>query len=175
LNQSVKRHGTVFDAGQEHKRQVIDLGTKSRSENDIYEILGRLRAAEAVPILVAIMEEEEIDNMIQGMSPVMRALAEIGSAAVPELIRSINEAKVTASDFPEPRGSDISEEARQWYLGIIQGRIELRATLVLGEIGDRRAIPALERLQSTSDNQFIQEQAREAIRKIQDKSAQPDK
>ncbi|MEK6410028.1 MAG: hypothetical protein AABN34_24150 [Acidobacteriota bacterium] len=144
-----------------------DAGTKSRAENAIYEILGRLRAAEAVPLLVAIMEHEEIDDMIQGMSPVMRALAEIGPAAVPQLIESIDSAKLTASASPELLVSDLTEETRQRNLAWIKGRIELRAILVLVAIGDPRAIPTLHWLQKTADNSFIETQARNAAQRIQ--------
>lgn len=169
-NQSVKRPGTDSDRTMhERTERVVDPNTKSRTENDIYEVLGRLHAVEAVPLLVAIMEKEEIDDMIQGMSPVMRALAEIGPGAVPQLTMSIDGAKSTASAF---LASNLTEESRQRNLGWFQGRIELRATLVLREIGDPRAIPALERLETTSDNQFIVTQAREAVRKIQNKSGQ---
>ena len=172
-NQAVKRPGTVAGGSVPgHNARVVDPNTRSRTENDIYDILGRLRAVEAVPLLVAIMEEEEIDDMIQGMSPVMRALAEIGPAAVPQLIRSIDDAKSTASAVPELLASDLTEETRRRNLGWIQGRIELRATLVLREIADPRAIPALERLQTMSDNEFIVTQAREAVTKIQNRTGQ---
>ncbi len=154
------------------KNPLTDSETKARLENHIYEMLGQLHAAEAVPLLVTIMEEEEINDMIQGMSPVMRSLVEIGRPAVPRLIESIDTAKSTASVSRELRASDLTEETRERNLSWIQGRIELRATLVLREIGDQRAIPALERLQTSSDNPFIVNQAREALREIQNKGTQ---
>jgi HEAT repeat protein len=122
----------------ENDNQSVDPETKSKLENNIYELLGRLHAADAVP----------------------------------QLIDSIERAKSIASNLAELRTSDLTEEARQRRLGRRQGTIELRATLVLREIGDQRAIPALEELQTTSDNQFIVTQAREAVLRIQNKGGQ---
>ena len=144
-------------------RVPVNYATKSRSLNVIYSILSRLHAVGAVPLLIAIMEEEEIDNMIQGMSPVMRTLAAIGSAAVPQLINSIGGARDSALSLPELSAPSLTEATRERRLGWLQGRIELRATLVLREIGDQQAIPALERLMQRSNNEFIVNQASEAI------------
>jgi HEAT repeat protein len=158
-----------YDIEMEHANQRLDRGTRSRLKNYIYEILGRLHATEAVPLLINIMEREEVDDMIQGMSPVMRALAEIGAAAVPQLIESIENANSTALSFPEIR-SALSEETLRRRLGWIQGRIELRSVLVLREIGDPRAISTLESLQTRSDNEFVAKQAHEAVQEIRSKT-----
>ena len=147
----------------ERLRVPVNYDTKSRSLNVVYSILSRLHAVEAVPLLIAIMEEEEIDNMIQGMSPVMHALAAIGSAAVPQLINSIDAARDSALSLPELSAPNLPEATRERRLDWLQGRIELRATLVLREIDDQQAIPALERLMQRSNNEFIVNQAREAI------------
>lgn len=144
----------------------LDDATKSRVMNDIYEVLGHLRAAKAVPLLVSIMEKEEIDNMIQGMSPVMRSLAEIGSDAVPALIQCLEEARNTALASASLRPPDLNDEARRPRVDSTEGRIQLKAILVLGQIGDKRAIPALENIETSTENQFTREQAREAVQTI---------
>jgi HEAT repeat protein len=165
-NKTVEPNPSTVDSVLEQSRQSRDPHTKSTSENAIYEVLGQLHAAEAVPLLVTIMEEEEVHDMIQGMSPVMRGLAEIGPAAVPRLVESIDTA---ASKAKALLSSGLSEERRQSDL-IQEGRIELRATLVLRAIGDPRAIPALERLQQATNNWFIAREAREAVESIQNRT-----
>jgi HEAT repeat protein len=159
---------------QEHRTTIerstkdLDDHTKSRVINDIYEILGQLHAAQAVPLLVSIMKKEEIDNMIEGMTPVMRALAEIGSDAVPALIQCLEEANTTLASA-RLRPPDLNDETRRRRLDWIEGRTQLRAILVLGNIGDKRAIPALEKVETSTENQFIREQAREAEQTIRRK------
>ena len=51
--------------GVSYSNQNLDPHTRSTSKNAIYEVLGQLHAAEAIPLLVTIMEDEEIDDMIQ--------------------------------------------------------------------------------------------------------------
>lgn len=146
--------------------QALDLATKSRVMNDIYEALGRLHAIQAVPLLISIMENEEINDMIQGMSPVMRALAEIGPEAVPQVTECIDNARNTALASASLQGPDLSDETRKRRLDLIEGRIQMRALLVLRKIGDKRAISSLEKVEATTDNQFIRGQAREALQAI---------
>jgi PBS lyase HEAT-like repeat-containing protein len=169
-NNTDQKGALTSEQALEHRKISLDAHANSVAKNAIYDVLGHLRAAEAVPLLVIIMEEEEIDNMIQGMSPVMRSLAEIGPAAVPSLIESINKATDSLLILIGP-----NEAARQNDLvggkGRIElGRIQLRATLVLRAIGDQRAIPALQRLHDTSKNPFIVREAREAIESIHNRT-----
>ena len=147
----------------------LDDATRSRVINDIYEALGRLHTAEAVPLLVSIMENEEIADMIQGMSPVMRALADIGPAAVPALIESLDESTSKALASADVHIPDPAAEERERTFHLIEGRIQERGILVLRKIGDKRAIPAIERAEASTDNQFIRKQAREALQTIRTK------
>jgi HEAT repeat protein len=142
---------------------------KSILKNDLYELLGRLHAKEAVPLLISIMEQEEISDLIQGMTPVMRALAEIGPAAVPEIIESLESAEATAS-AQLISSSGLAEDERQRRLDWATGRIQLRNVLVLREIGSPEAIPYLEELRAKTSNEFIIREVQSAIKKIQDKA-----
>ena len=166
-NHAGERSLSAADYVAEQRKQSLDAHAKSMSENAIYDVLGQLHAAEAVPLLVIIMEEEEIDNLFQGMSPVMRALAQIGDAAVPRLIESIDTAAVLLASrrTQEALGNLVRGKG-----AIELGRIQLRATLVLGEIGDPRAVPALQRLQATTDNSFIAREASDAIDSIKNRT-----
>jgi hypothetical protein len=146
--------------------ESLDDHMKSRLGNDIYEILGRIHASEAVPPLVDIMKREEVYDMIQGMSPVMRSLAEIGPASVPQLIDCIDEAGAKTLTSPDLQARDLPDETGQRKVRWIEDTIQLRAILVLRKIGDKRAIPALERVQAMSNNEFIRNEAREAVKTI---------
>jgi hypothetical protein len=90
----------------EPQKQLMGLEISGRLKNDVCELLGNLHAEEAVPMLVEIMEREEIHDLIPGMTPVMRALAAIGPPAVPRLIESVEMAEVTASTFPFSTADD---------------------------------------------------------------------
>ena len=142
--------------------RLRSLEVGGRLRNDVYELLGRLGAKDAVPLLVQIMEDQEIYDMIPGMTPVMRAIAEIGPAAVPRLIESIAKVEVTAASLH----SGESAESRHWsYI-----RKQENAVLVLKAIGDPSALPALERLITTSNNVFLIEETLRAIQKLKEKA-----
>ncbi len=111
--------------------QLAQLEISGRLKNDVMEILGRLQAQAAVPLLIRIMEEREIDNLWEKMRSEMYALVAIGSPAVPRLIELIKEAKVAAKRNPH---------------GISAYRLQVRAAKVLGLIGDARALPVLKEL-----------------------------
>ena len=110
------------------KEESLRLG---QLEYDVEELLGKLHAEEAIPLLIKIMEERTAFNALEKMCPEMYALVEIGPAAVPKLIESIENAQARA------RRLDNSMPSLP---------IQRRAAIVLGRIGDRRALPILERL-----------------------------
>jgi HEAT repeat protein len=67
--------------GAENSRYLVSLDVSGRLRNDVYELLGRLHAEDAVHLLVEIVEEQTIDNLIPGMTPVMRDRTGGGSTA----------------------------------------------------------------------------------------------
>src|SRR5262249_4403469 len=128
----------------EAMKNLLVLEIDSRLKNDVYELLGNLHAEEAVPILVEIMEHQEIYDLIPGMSPAMRAIAEIGPGAIPRLIESLENAQMTAASiWTSP---DLSEEENRGIISCYSTRIQENVILVLEKIGDERALPALEKL-----------------------------
>jgi len=85
----------------------------------------------------------------------MRSLAQIGAPAVPDLIQELESAASNASSLvlndevaPSRSGDTprLLEENTKWDGSREISIIRIRAVLVLGEIGDERALPALERL-----------------------------
>lgn len=108
---------------------------QSRLQPDVYELLGRLHAEEAVPLLIKAMEERQPYKLSEYCDLDMRALVEIGPAAVPRLIESMEEAETTA------------EQNEHEGLQVTALMIKLRAGMVLGDIGDVRALPILEKLE----------------------------
>jgi PBS lyase HEAT-like repeat len=155
----------------EAARRLIRLSIDWRLKADVYELLGKLRAEEATPLLIEAMEREERHSLIAGMSPVMRSLAAIGSAAVPALIASLENAETTAGSLSGIWDSSISPEVVGRSLEDDANRIRVRAILVLEAIGDSRAIPALENIHERTTNEFIARIAKEAVDKIRRKAS----
>lgn len=150
-------------------KKSMSLEISGRLSNDVYELLGRLHAVQAVPLLVEIVEKQEIDSLIPGMTPAMRALAEIGPVAVPRLIESIENAASTAAFSPYVTAPDLSEEAKQRNLEWQRIRIQVNAVLVLENIGDARALPVFEKLLNTTRNEFLARMVGDAITALKQK------
>jgi len=104
---------------------------------DCIELLGLMKSEDAVPAIIKALEI----RMPSGREPKrglqeIRALEEIGSPAVPALIDALARA-------PETAGNQKSIYAPGERL------IQIRMALTLADIGDPRAIPALEDLGKT--------------------------
>jgi len=123
-----------------------------RLENDVVELLGKLHSVEAIPILIKLFwSRPEITSL--GMYPYMQALVSIGSSAVPKLIEVLNDAQSIAVKAVERENLD-NDKQQQW-IDYKTYRIQAKAILVLGEIGDRQAMPILSRLRSTTKNEDL--------------------
>lgn len=124
-----------------------------RLEADICQLLGRLRAVEAVPLLIEMMQSRDSFTGLASMVTEMQAIAEIGPPAVPLLIEAIEDAPNRAAriGFGDPQPSE--EERIKFIQGEV-AKIRARAARVLGEIGDKRALQTLERLLLEPPNEF---------------------
>lgn len=171
---------------------VFRLTINQRLTSDAISLLGELRAAEGVPILIRIMESRGEPSGIE-----LEALRKIGSPAVPSLIKSITNASIsaTAAMFEQPiafhveilidltrdteNAEDEDEEwdaggdeedaidpESEWVIEIDTLRIKEKALRVLGEIGDESALPFLESLIKTEGNQALAPSILDAIRRI---------
>jgi HEAT repeat protein len=172
--------------------KVSRLAINQRLIYDGFALLGDLRAVEGVPILVRIMERSRwIGPETRGFE--FEALSKIGSPAVPSLIKSIENARVTAiailseepigfyflsgdsEDDSEDVDDDESDPARDGNAldpeleQIVEDRttrIIERALEVLAEIGDESALPFLEALIKTDGYEALEPSIRCAIRVI---------
>jgi HEAT repeat protein len=167
------------DNGYERAReQLSKLDITFRLKRDVIGLLGELKAEEAVPVLIMLMWQDlEAQIMTDGLktrfSDAMRALVSIGEVAVPSLIETLETAETVASSV---RYNDAPQSDR-WVLTVEdkvaqnKSRIQTRAIIVLGEIGDKRAVPVLSRMlvEANGLDEFQKRYIREAIEKIESK------
>lgn len=164
----------VEQKNSETLMRVISPEIAWRLQNDVYELFGRLHSVEAVPTLIKIMEHEQIYFKLASMSGEMQALVKIGPPAVPHLIEAIETAEERAASI-QFGGSQPTEEEKGRYIMSEAAKIRAKVARVLGEIGDVRAVPVLEKLLAASnelnswrpDKPYIEE----AINKIKEKSS----
>jgi PBS lyase HEAT-like repeat len=160
-------------SGSKEKRCYTNPKTNWEVSSAVCELLGRLRAVEAIPPLLKIMENEvDIGGNITAMTFEMQSLVAIGEPAVSQIIGFFESAESRAESikFGAPQPSrEVQTRHRQAQAAIMRAR----AAAILGEIGDVRALPVLEESLRLSpagawrpDLQFI----REAITKIKGKN-----
>lgn len=143
-------------------RRLTSLIITDRLRNDVINTLGQLGAAEAVPLLVRIMWKEQSLGATEQMNAAMEALRMIGEKAVPELIAAVETADAMVSAERREEG----ESSRR----IDVFRLKVRGTIVLGRIGDQRALPTLESLLKQTDDKFLLPYVEDAIAEIKRRS-----
>lgn len=121
----------------------LEIGWRLR--DDAYELLGRLRAVESVPLLLRIAESRESFARFSTLTAEMRVLVEIGPPLVPLLIEEMEKAKERAASirFGDPQPT---QEEKTRFINGEAAKMRARAARILGEIGDKRALPSLEKL-----------------------------
>lgn len=134
---------------------LYDLEITGRLTDDAAELLGQLHAVESIPILIELMRRRVAIDWPRGLDQLMRSLAQIGAPAVPDLIEELesaasNASRVVIRDEVKSSASQnepgLPQENTKWDGSREITIIRIRALLVLGEIADERALPALERL-----------------------------
>lgn len=133
---------------------TADLEITTRLTSDAVELLGRLRAVEAVPILIKLMKEPDVVVTHNwSINNTMRALIEIGPPAVPPLIDEIERvsAKISAAESDQKHTADEINV----LIARTVARIQNKMVIVLGEIGDERAMPVLEKLLDPTRNPLL--------------------
>jgi len=146
----------ALDHYQDYRPEdLYDLEITARLRDDAAELLGQLHAVEAVPILIAVLHRQVEASFPRGLNRVMRSLVQMGPPAVPALLEEIENASSTApslvfrdEDAPSESGDKprLHEKNNQWDGSREVAIIRIRAAMILGEIGDGRALPVLERL-----------------------------
>jgi len=106
--------------------KLLDLDITARLREDAIELLGDVRAQEAIPYLITNMERQPILSKLYWCVS-MESLVKIGSPAVPQLLESL---QALAEKNPKDR-DDFAIK---------------RYAMVLAKIGDPRALPVLEKI-----------------------------
>jgi HEAT repeat protein len=185
-----------FAEGRQYSEQLRNIEIGGRLLWDIIQLLGSLRAEKAIPLLIEIMESDRPMHAWESTYPEMEALCQIGAAAVPSLIEAIESANQRAEDadwYPtgyiiethsanteddlaaecsdpdepdEAVDAELSEEPTEAGFSWEAKRIIARTAKVLGEIGDPRARPILERVLHSNDIEYVRRYIEGALEKI---------
>ena len=141
--------------------QLGELEVSWRVKSDICELLGRLRAEAATPVLIKMMETEDSIGSEERMNPAMKALVRIGPVIFPRIIEAIEtaESRAAAVKIDDHPPSD-------FFIRAETVKIQARAAMVLGAIGDTRALPILEELLNKNRDEEIIHYVQEAIGQI---------
>ena len=133
----------VGESDQEPRQDSSDSATGSNLEgsgdigditrrliDDCVVLLGHMKWSQAAPVIIELLEGEPLRGAEASCRLETAALKEIGSPAVPGLIAALRDADMTAAGLP---------------FGNVR-TVRARLALALIDIGDARAIPALEDL-----------------------------
>ena len=161
---------------------LYHLEITGRLRDEAAEVLGHLRAVEAVPTLIEVLRTQVESSFPRGLDTVMRSVAEIGPPAVPVIMEELENAQrnarslvlkdegaaIDSAENPRPNKEDNLWEGREVVI------IRIRAIFMLGEIGGERALSALEKLLDPTrepplmgiESQYV----KDAIHRIKEKS-----
>jgi hypothetical protein len=149
-----------YDETGDARGRVSTLTMNSRLMTDVVYLLGELKAEQAISLLMVMVNRHWESNHLgfKFDTPDAAALVRIGAPAVPHLVKNLDEATVRGYGFGplvygwrvvvEDEQEDFDEEDpddeldRQTHVG----NVRLRVAILLGEIGDTRALPLLEKL-----------------------------
>jgi hypothetical protein len=127
---------------------------------DVVYLLGELKAEQAISLLMAMVNRHWESNHLglEFRTPEAAALLRIGAAAGPLLVKNLDEATIRGFGFEplvygwrvvvEEEQEDYDEQDpddeldRQTHIG----NVRLRVAMILGDIGDTRALPHLGKL-----------------------------
>jgi len=142
-----------------------------RVKKDMIDLLGRLRDKAAVPVLIELTEGELHTSQNEYLHPPMRALVEIGERAIPELVEAVEVVRGTAAAAQSTCCSSLNDAER---LPNVESQEEImiaRLAIVLGDIGDERALPILEKLFTSprGKHSYASHYVKSAIEKIKTK------
>jgi HEAT repeat protein len=178
----------------ESQQGLFGIVINSRLTQDAIELLGLIRAKEAIPVLIEAMEAQEtVGGATLRMRPEMAALVMIGTEAVLPLIEEIDNLSKHPRLGRPPTGRFVLPDAasdgrdREEPLAALADRLEksgvspeeieaqtltiqVRAAIVLGRIGDSRALPTLEQLRARTTKPWATASLDQAIDSIRAKT-----
>jgi HEAT repeat protein len=141
-----------------------EVEISSRLYKDALELLGKLRAEEAVPLVVRLMSTDT--QVLSKKHSEMQTLVQIGNAAIAKLLEILETPDETLASDSYWLGPDHEYIRGPRNFRFVPRFIKSRAAMVLGQIGDPRVLPELESaLQRATDRDLI-ESLRDAIRRL---------
>ena len=151
-------------------RQYSKLEIRGRLYDDVLALLVELHAEEAIPILIRFLRETATGLGTFSSEPTsneMTALIKLAPESVAFLVDALEIS--IAEDAPSS-----TEKLGVAPVAIKETPppIQARVSIVLGEIGDERALPVLERLLLTTQDTHLVERVKVAIEKIRQKQTQ---
>jgi len=142
-------------------KDVTDILRDIETTNGL-NVLGDPKSDEVIARLIEFMNEPESENATKEYwNAAMEALAKIGGPAVPKLMEAIQGAPNKAASKRFADGTGLSD----FGIRVETSKIQTRAAMVLGRIGDARALPVLKALRS--DNGVMLYYVNEAIERIE--------
>lgn len=145
------------------------LEINERLEDDICEVLSQTHSEKAFPILIKFMWKPDSIGVGQPINIAMQTLISIGKPTIPALLQAIDSAEELATSDHRDASTFGTKKMRQDIRDEIF-RIQVRAVIVLGRIGDTRAIPMLQHLEEATSNGELRYFCRDAIKRIQEKN-----
>ena len=167
----------------EFAERVGRLAINQRLMKDCVALLSDFAAVDGVPILIEIMNR----NPISLISPEVTALRRIGSRAVPELVKDLEEDYIRKGGFEvlkygwRVHWTELDRDVTLSDSGTLPQasqnasdtlkilRIRQKVVWLLGEIGDELAIPPLQHLLAQTQNRSLISMTEAAITQIQNK------
>lgn len=129
-----------------------------RLKSDSIELLCRLKAEEAVPIIINLLKEREM--VLSKKNEEIKALSCFDSLAVPKLIDEI-EAIRNSSSFIDSQSRGQRNFSEGWFLS--------RLLIVMKNIGDHRALDSLEKLSKVITHKELRAMTIDVIKTIKRK------
>jgi len=182
-------HGKSED--DDASQKIDELAINHRLMSDVIYLLGELKAAEAVPSLIEIMKGTLLRssgrNEFGSISPEMKALIRIGGGAVPQLIKEMESGdanlvkikefnwgyslRVEYEESPSPsfKNDDDGQRYKRVYHAqeSLKEMLETKIALVLGEIGDQRALSILKKKLKLARSNTLTSSLKTAILRIE--------
>jgi len=169
--EEVKDKADLEKLGSEALNNPRVITINYRLKTDVCEILATLKAEAAVPPLIEMMWKEDRISAWESFNPAMEALIGIGNGCVPQLIEAIDNAESLVAVRIGSESPFTPEEIER-MIKRDADELRVRAAMVLGRIGDERALPVVQRLMDAAPDNSLRVHIRDALKNLQAQSIQ---
>ncbi len=136
-------------------KKFSEIEITSRLQGDAIELLCRLKAEAAIPLIIELLKDRE--PIYRKKTQEKNALSCFGSLAVPKLIEAIEEVRMSSAFIAYQKNQQNN---------FVEGLYLLRLLIVMQDIGDSRALGTLEKLLSETSDKHMRAFTWQTIRKI---------